>query len=235
MYGMMPSEDPSPAPAAYTSMGESPPYAGFTDDDDDTTIGEAEAEWENILAAYQYYESQLGEAFAPLPADSTTPISSPFGPALQYRSHKIAVLWGYYYTGRIMLNRLHPSMPPAAMIATVTSASTCEHFAQTIGRISAGLYYPQIDIQEIGGVNPNLGAAWIEVTINLYVAAVQYTDTTQRDWTVTTFRKLGRLTGWQSADIIANGCEFGWIRRAEAGRGPPYTPKPVSFNTVSST
>ncbi|OKL57111.1 hypothetical protein UA08_07521 [Talaromyces atroroseus] len=228
MYGMMPTAGPSAAPVAFTSMGESPPYAGFTDKDENSTINEAEAEWESILAAYEYYEKHLGEAFAPLPEDTVTPVSSPFGPALQYRSHKIAVLWAYYYTGRIMLNRLHPSMPPAAMIATVTSASTCEGFAQTIGKIAAGSYYPQMDTQEIGSINPNLGAAWIEITLTLYVAAVQYTDATQRAWTVATFRNLARLTGWKSAETIANGCEFAWIRRAEAGRGPFYRPSPVS-------
>src|SRR4051794_28615305 len=100
MYGMAPTGGPVPAPTAFTTMGESPLYSGFVDDDDeDTTLEEAEAEWERILAAYEYYESQLGEGFAPLPPDTTTPVNSPFGYAIQFRSHVIAVLWGYYYTG----------------------------------------------------------------------------------------------------------------------------------------
>lgn len=223
MYGMVPTESPSSAPASFTTMGESPPYSGFEEKDDDTTLDEAQAEWENILAACEFYEGQLGEAFAPLPADSTTPISSPFGPALQYRSHTIAVLWGYYYSSRIMLNRLHPSMPPATMVAAVAAAPTTAHLSQIIGRITAGIYYPQLYIQKVGNLSPGLGSAWVEATINLFIAGVQYTDATQRDWTVKTLRSVSLLTGWQSAESIAYGCESAWINIAKTGRGPPYT------------
>lgn len=34
--------------------------------------------------------------------------------------------------------------------------------------------------------------------------------------------KVTRLTGWQSARQIADGCESGWIKAAQLGRGPPY-------------
>lgn len=237
MYGMMPAGSPSPAPAAFTTMGESPPYSGSVDEDEDTTLDEAEAEWESILAGYHFYESQLGQAFAPLPVDSTTPVSSPFGPAIQYRSGTIAILWAYYYTGRIMLHRLHPCMPPATMVAAVAAASTTAQFAQTIGKITAGIYYPQIYIQEVGSLNPNLGSVWIEATVNLFVAGVQYTDATQRHWTVATLRSVSRLAGWQSAESIASGCEAAWVNTARAGRGPPYNrtpgfPAAVSFDTI---
>lgn len=33
---------------------------------------------------------------------------------------------------------------------------------------------------------------------------------------------IARLTGWQSARQIADGCESGWIKAAQLGRGPPY-------------
>jgi hypothetical protein len=32
-----------------------------------------------------------------------------------------------------------------------------------------------------------------------------------------------RLTGWQTTDAIAMGCESSWVKAAELGRGPPYT------------
>lgn len=35
--------------------------------------------------------------------------------------------------------------------------------------------------------------------------------------------KVTRLTGWLSARQIADGCESGWIKAAQLGRGPPYT------------
>ena len=33
---------------------------------------------------------------------------------------------------------------------------------------------------------------------------------------------VARLTGWQSARQIADGCESGWIKAHQLGRGPPY-------------
>lgn len=33
---------------------------------------------------------------------------------------------------------------------------------------------------------------------------------------------ISRLTGWQSAKQIADGCESGWIKAAQLGRGPEY-------------
>lgn len=42
---------------------------------------------------------------------------------------------------------------------------------------------------------------------------------------------VARLTGWQSARQIAEGCESGWKKAAAMGRGPPYTRSP-SLHTV---
>jgi hypothetical protein len=33
---------------------------------------------------------------------------------------------------------------------------------------------------------------------------------------------IARLTGWQSARQIADGCESAWIKAANVGRGPHY-------------
>lgn len=37
---------------------------------------------------------------------------------------------------------------------------------------------------------------------------------------------IARLTGWQSAKQIADGCESGWIKAAQIGHGPPYIRAP---------
>lgn len=37
---------------------------------------------------------------------------------------------------------------------------------------------------------------------------------------------IGRLTGWQSARQIADGCESAWTKAAAVGRGPPYVRAP---------
>lgn len=42
---------------------------------------------------------------------------------------------------------------------------------------------------------------------------------------------IARLTGWQSARQIAEGCESGWKKAAAMGRGPPYARDP-SLQTV---
>lgn len=39
-------------------------------------------------------------------------------------------------------------------------------------------------------------------------------------------RDITRLTGWQSAERIATGCESSWIKAAQLGRGPPYQRAP---------
>jgi hypothetical protein len=224
MYGMIPSRGLAPLPPDFADSA----YASdsITGDDEThlqgTLESDAEAEWERIRTAFDFFATVLGPGFDPLPSDSATPISTPFGPAVQYRTHTIAVFWAFYYAARIILHRIHPSMPPAAMMAAGVSASTTAQYAQTIGKIAAGIYYPQRYNLEAGSLNPNLGAALTEVTVPLFFAGVQYTDRAQRGWTVAKLREVSRLTGWQSAAAIASGCEAAWSRTAQLGRGPPY-------------
>lgn len=234
MYGMAPTSGPGVAPAAFTSAAESTPYSKIPEEEPNLTLAEAEKEWEEILAAYDFYKSKLGEAFAPLPAGSAPPISTPFGPALQYRSYLIAVLWAFYYTGRLMHFRLHPCMPPATMKSAVTAAGITAQYAQLIGKIVAGIYYPQLYKLDAGSLNPTLGAALIQITVPIFFAGVQYTDAAQRGWTVATLRNISRLTGWHSADTIATGCESAWYFTAKAGHGPPYTSTNLSNRNESA-
>lgn len=42
-------------------------------------------------------------------------------------------------------------------------------------------------------------------------------------------RDVGRLTGWQSAQQVAKGCESAWAKAAQLGQGPPYV-RPAHFN-----
>lgn len=52
---------------------------------------------------------------------------------------------------------------------------------------------------------------------------MQYRDTTQRHWLVRRLHDISRLTGWQSARQISDGCESAWTKAAALGRGPPYS------------
>ena len=44
----------------------------------------------------------------------------------------------------------------------------------------------------------------------------------QRAWVIQRCADIKRLTGWQTANAIAMGCESSWVKAAEVGRGPAY-------------
>ncbi|OJJ46771.1 hypothetical protein ASPZODRAFT_66476 [Penicilliopsis zonata CBS 506.65] len=231
MYGMIPTRGSVQLPSAFQQSEDHdrppvPPSMGEGQDqeDEEAAYTEAEDEWNSILAAFDSFAVALGRDFLPLPPDSTPPIPTPFGPALQYRTNTIAVVWGFYYAGRIILHRLHPSMPPAMMVASGVVAGVTAGYAQIIGKILAGIYYPQRYNLEIGTLSPTIGTSLTEMTVPIFFAAVQYTDAAQRAWTISILRDISRLTGWRSSHAIAAGCENAWVVAARKGRGPPYQP-----------
>ncbi|KAK1140430.1 hypothetical protein N8T08_010376 [Aspergillus melleus] len=223
MYGMVPSSRLRHIPAAFADTAARPDYpTQGVEDYESESYGEAESEWESILAAFDTFAKAIGPHFMPLPSDSAPPISTPFGPALQYRTQTIAVVWGFYYTGLMLLYRLHPCMPPAMMVAAGVAAPATAKYAQIVGQVAAGIYYPQILNSEVGRLSPTLGSCLIEMTVPLFFAGVQYMEAAHRQWVVTTLHKVSRLTGWKSSDAVANGCEHAWTMAAKQGRGPPY-------------
>lgn len=224
MYGMIPPLGPIRLGTGFANSADHNDKMIDEDEEDDqgVTYKDAEREWESILTAFDTYTDALGRDYLPLPPDSTTPISTPFGPALQYRTNTIAAIWGYYYAARIMLYRFHPSMPPAMMVAAGVATPVTDEYAQIIGRIAGGIYYPQRYNFQAGRLNPNLGSSLVELTVPIYFSSVQYTDPAQRAWIVTQMREVSRLTGWESANVMIRGCESAWIVAAKQGRGPPY-------------
>ena len=50
----------------------------------------------------------------------------------------------------------------------------------------------------------------------------QFQAMPQRHWIVRRLHNIARLTGWQSAVQIAEGCESAWTKAALLGRGAPY-------------
>ncbi|GAD93882.1 C6 finger domain protein, putative [Paecilomyces variotii No. 5] len=225
MYGMVPPTGPVRLPSAFAPTGRGTGVVSDDSEDSDTAetpYHDAESEWEDIAAALDLFVGSLGPEYMPLSPDIAAPIATPFGPALQYRTHTIAVLWAYYYLGRILLNRLHPCMPPATMVAAGVAASTTVEAAQTVGKIIAGIYHPQQYNFEAGSLNPTLGGALTEITVPIFFAGVQYIDAAQRGWTVSKLTEISRLTGWQTSFSIAVGCESAWVAAAKKGRGPPY-------------
>jgi hypothetical protein len=209
-----PREDASSPPSGATQYR--------TDADLDTRTVEALREWEQIQLAFDEIKKHFGPDFEPLGADiypSQPP--TPFGPAAHYRTYSIAGIWMNYYLGLIVLHRAHPKMPPVAMLAAGMSAKTTMPWAFELGRIAAGL---EENITHFKVVSTLMGAALIESAFPLFVAGVQFQGDAQRHWLIRRLRDIARLTGWQSAHQIADGCESAWSKAAQLGRGPPYKP-----------
>ena len=235
MYGMMPPPTgPIKMHSAFNMMAanlsdtgfqeQSPTTPTMTPQDLETETRAALAEHASIAKAFDLFAESLGPEYSCLPADAAPPISTPFGPALQYRTHPIACIWAFYYVGRILIHRMHPHMPPAAMLSAGVTAHLTATYAQTVGKICAGLYCPQQYSLQTGNLNPNLGGALMESTFPLFFAAVQFQDAGQRGWTISKLRDIARLTGWQTSAAVAAGCEICWERMGQAGKGPTYTP-----------
>ncbi|KAL8919792.1 MAG: hypothetical protein Q9172_004821 [Xanthocarpia lactea] len=223
MYGMMPAPGRIHLPPAFDQSRHD-----HLNEANKVTVKEAELEaatyaaereWSDIWSALDILEQALGLDFQPLSPDHMTPLSTPFGPALYYRTYSIACLWSLFNTARIFACRVAPGMPPAAMVAAGVAAPRTAPWCNTIGRICAGLQ----PVSTTTPLNPSHGAALMDSCMGLFHAGIQFRDAAQRGWTITKLRDIARLTGWQTAALIASGCERAWIAAAESGRGPPYT------------
>lgn len=220
MYGMMPSMGPVRLPHAFMQEAQQTRRQRSPEEDQalEAATMEAEREWNEIRNALDVFEESLGPDYQALSPDHMQPLSTPFGPALYYRAYSISCVWALFYTGRIMSARVHPSMPPAAMAAAGVAAPRTAPWANTIGRICAGMQ----PLSNTTPLNPTHGAALMDSCMGLFHAGVQYRDAAQRGWTITKLRDVARLTGWQTSALIASGCERSWMRAAELGHGPPY-------------
>ncbi|KAK4126323.1 fungal transcriptional regulatory-like protein [Parathielavia appendiculata] len=209
--GLMPTSGHVTVPRGFTPPRESPPRASppSSDSADDMDIDAATAqamrEWEDIRQAFEVFRARLGPDFEPMGPDFAPPEMTPFGPALIYRTYSIAGVWMNYLMGLIVLHRAHPSMPPIAVMAAGMAAPQTGRWANEIARITAGLHEDTTHVTAIGTL---------------------FQDLHQRHWTIRRLRDIARLTGFQSARQIADGCESGWNKAAELGRGPPYYSPP---------
>lgn len=147
--------------------------------------------------------------------------------------------------GLIVLHRVHPSMPPSAMIAAGIAAPETIGFANTIGRIAAAIA-PNSETD--AGVEPGVGAALVESIMCLFIAGIQviphkreppfcvftyydadkcivtqYQHDRQRLWLLRKLDDISRLVGWPTAEAVAGGCEEAWVKAGEEGRGVPWT------------
>ena len=174
----------------------------------------------SICLAFDTFEASLGPDFQPITLD--VPINTPFGPALRFRKHSIACIWMLYWVGRILLHRLHPHMPPAAMVSVGVTAHKTHDYAQAVGRICGGLYsYSNLTLHS-NQVDPEWAGALLDSSFCVLFAAVQYQDASQREWTISKLQTIARIVGWQTMTSIAGACEAAWEKMGLVGRGPPY-------------
>jgi len=213
----------TPPPNMFSQRGMSNSPSSTTShsfDSIDLNIASANAlqEWNSIKAALDFVANSLGPYFQPLDAEYQPTSNTPFGPALLYRSWDISVFWANYNMAMIAALRNHPHMPPAAHVAAAAAAEQTKPYAYSIGRIAASIQTPPEDRP----LDPKMGAAMIDLVIPQFFAGIQYTEGSHRAWLVERYFETTRRSGWATASIIAEGCQSGWIRAAEAGRGPPH-------------
>lgn len=170
--GMLPGIRKASLPRGFSPTSEDSPPPNSDDGDERLSdlTAQAEEEWHGIRSVFGMFEQHLGPDFAPLGPEYAQEIMSPFGPAIQYRTYGIALMWVTYYMGLIVCHRSHPSMPPSAMMSAGIAAQQTGLFANTIGRISAGI---TADTSTATRVNIGTGAALNDSSFALFVAGVQ--------------------------------------------------------------
>lgn len=169
--GMMPASGHVPMPMGFSPPRDPSPTSDTLEDADlDELTSAAYREWASIKHAFEVIRERFGPEFAQMDPDLAPPIPTPFGPAAQYRTYSVAGVWVNYYMGLISLYRAHPEMPPVAMMAAGMSAHQTMGYAIEIGRIVAGL---DDDTENKPAVSTLVGAAFIETSFPLFVAAVQ--------------------------------------------------------------
>lgn len=170
--GMLPDIRKASLPRGFSPTSEDSPPPNSDDGDEllSEQTAKAEEEWKGIRSVFGMFEQHLGPDFAPLGPEYAQEILSPFGPAIQYRTYGIALMWLTYYMGLIVCYRSHPSMPPSAMMAAGLAARETGLFANMIGRISAGV---TADTSTATRVNIGTGAALNDSSFALFVAGVQ--------------------------------------------------------------
>ncbi|KIW91898.1 uncharacterized protein Z519_07868 [Cladophialophora bantiana CBS 173.52] len=231
MLGMLPpASEPLQLDSAFRSMDanikdaafatkrerkESTPPSSLEDD-----TAKALAEYIEISKAFDVFAEALGPDFEPVKHNGP-PVATPFGPALIYKNGAVACVWLCYYVGRISLQRLHPEMPPAAVVAAGVTAHLTREHTQMVGKICAGLYSRQLYGQS-GALDPSFAGYIMESTFFLLFAGIQYTDAAQRGWTISKLKDVERRCGWRTSGAIAAACETAWERMGQAGQGPPY-------------
>lgn len=135
----------------------------------DSLKSDAEKEWGEIRLVFHDVKTLFGDDFQVLGPEFLSPITTPFGDALLYRTYGIAGIWTTFYMGLILHTRVHPSMPPYPLVAAGISFRQTSTYGRKIGRIVAGV---APDLSRAAEVSPGVAAALIETSVALFVAGI---------------------------------------------------------------
>jgi hypothetical protein len=169
---MLPNMGDASLPRGFSPQAEDSPISSSGGESislEEATIN-AQNEWMDLRRAFDELASRFGEDFDPLGPEYATEIQSPFGPAIQYRTYHMAIIWLWYWMGIIVCQRAHPAMPPVAMMAAGIMAQQTAQYVIKIGRICAGI---APDIGSADQINITTGSALTESAFALFVAGVQ--------------------------------------------------------------
>ncbi|KAF2790459.1 hypothetical protein K505DRAFT_364699 [Melanomma pulvis-pyrius CBS 109.77] len=175
-------------------------------------------DWSQIHSQLVGFINLLGPSFQPLGHASKSGPLSTFGPSLTYGTHASANLWVQIHMAHLVLQRSHPDLPNRTDAIMLSTSETRNH-ASLIGKIVAGLI-PQEDTRP---VSPVLQGILVEITMPLFIAAMQYQDHAARAWALEAFGTIGNCTGWKFAKEASSAVQHLWERASDMGRGPPWT------------
>lgn len=218
-YGMAPTGPNSVMPSSYNLSNKEPiPDSPDRQDLDDLAAVTRDAidEWTEISHALDKIESQFTGIYQPVVPVHLTD-ESPFGPSLFFATLDIACSWATIHMIRIFVNRVHPHMPAHGMIANRIAARQNKPHADLIGRIVAGV----VALKNSESLTPEYAAALTDLSIDMFVAGVQFVDQRQRDWLIAVLTDIERSCAFGTAGVIAMGCQASWLRASKAGGGPP--------------
>lgn len=224
-FGISSAGASAPMPSAYqpsTPLGEFNVANEGDITDLNATTKQALDDWTSIKTALNTYASMLGENFQPLSDEYNQPLSTPFGKALFYRTSEIGCLWAIYNMTLIIAHRSHPHMPPQVDDATINAGVETRQYSYDIARIAAGMVLPSYNQT----MNPIQGAAFCEICLPLYFAAVQFQNAMQREWLISRLEETEKRYGYAMAATISQGCQAAWQKAYKSGKGHPYMMRP---------
>lgn len=218
--GMIPDPPTPRIPAAFKDMGYLPVQREEEEISDlSTAFNEAMQEWTELQSVLGTFEAALAAPeWQPLPITAAPPIATHFGSALQYGDYRIADIWAMFYAAKIIMARVHPAMPPAALIAAGICAGQTAEWAQTIGKIVFGMQVPASGEP----LNPTFASVLTQNMFCLFFAGVQFREAAQRLVTVQRLQYIAEKVGHESSALIAAALETCWVNAFQVGRGPEW-------------